>query len=155
MALLLSPKLWLAIAVAAILSFYGFVAYRSGAAHVRGQWDAAIVIQQQQAAAAEAENRRMESLRQNKVIEAQNAQTKRSQVLQAAIVAGRVVADSLRHDLAANTASLPSQSPDACRAYAAAANAVLGDMEAAGRGMAEKASGHASDTLTLEQAWPK
>lgn len=151
----MSPRLWLALGLAAVLVFTHFAANRSGAARVRGQWDAAIAQQLQQNLAAEQENRRLETARQSKVIEAQNAQVNRTRVLQAAAAGARAESDGLRGDLARNTADLPSASLTTCRNYAAAANAVLRDMAIEGGGMAEKAGGHASDSLTFEQAWPK
>lgn len=152
---LMSPKVWAALVVAAILAFAGFFLYRAGAASVRVQWDAEKLQQQQVAAAQETENRRLESKRQTNVIEAQNASTKRIQGLQVAAAGVRAESDGLRRDLDANTANLSRATPDACRKYAAAVNAVLGDLEKAGGGVAEKADGHASDSLTLQQAWPK
>lgn len=152
---LLSPKAWGALVLAAILAFSLFFARQSGKASVRAEWNVEKIAQQQASAAAESENRRMEAARQSKVIEAQNAQAKRTQVLQVAAAGARAESDGLRDDLARNTANLPGASVDACRRYGATANAVLGEMAAEGGGLAEAAGSHASDSLMYQEAWPK
>jgi hypothetical protein len=67
----------------------------------------------------------------------------------------RRTADGLRGDLAAARADLSRASGDALRKHAATLNAVFGECAATAEGLAGQAQGHASDTLTLEQAWPK
>lgn len=151
----MSPRLWLALGLAAVLAFTHAFVYRSGKAAVRADWDSAIATQLRASVAAEQETRRMESLRAGKVIEAQNAQAKRTQILQASAAGARTESAGLRNDLARNTSDLSSAAIDACRKYATTANAILGDMAAEGGGMAEKADSHSSDALTLQQAWPK
>jgi len=152
---LLSPKAWLAIGLALVLALSHAFAYRAGRASIRAAWDRSIIAQQQTSATAEAENRRLETLRQSRVIEAQNAQVNRTRVLQAAAAGARAESDGLRGDLARDTADLSRTTIDACRKYAATASAVLGDMAAEGGDMAEKAGGHAADSLTFEQGWPR
>lgn len=152
---LLSPKAWLAIALACALAFSHAFIYRAGKASVRADWDKSKIEQAAVDLASVQEIRRMESLRSAKVVEAQNANTKRVQGLQVAAAGVRAESDGLRRDLDANTANLSRATPDACRNYAAAANAVLGDLEKAGGGIAEKADGHASDTLMYQDGWPK
>lgn len=151
----MSPRLWLALGLAAVLAFTHVLANRAGAARVRGQWDAAIAQQLQQSMAAEQENRRIESARQSKVIEAQNANTKRFQASQAAVARRDADSLGLRDDLAVIRADVSSATLDACRARAATLAAVLADMELEGGRMAAHAQGHANDALTFEQAWPK
>lgn len=152
---LLSPKFWMALAAAAALAFAGLFLYRAGAAGVRVKWDAAIIAQQAQAAAQEADNRKLENKRQTNVIEAQNAQTKRTQTLQVAAAGARAESVSLRNDIAAIRAKLPSTPGDASsNAISTAAN-LLSDCASAYQELAGRADGHYSDTLTLEQAWPK
>lgn len=58
MTALLNPKVWLALALAAILAFSGLFIYRAGKANVRSQWDAE-KLAQQQAATDASEERRM------------------------------------------------------------------------------------------------
>ncbi len=115
-----------------------------------------------QAAQAERENRATEHRRSTNVIEAQNAQARRAQALQAAANSARDESDRLRDDLHAARAELSSRSPDACADNAAAASRLFDAMEAGvtrlserGAEIARAANGHASDTLTLQQAWPK
>ena len=57
---LLSPRLWIAAALAALLAFTHFTAYRSGHAHVRADWDKAIAVQVADALRAEQVNRARE-----------------------------------------------------------------------------------------------
>lgn len=115
----------------------------------------ASAAQQAQAMAQETENRRMESLRAGKVIEAQNAQAKRTQTLQAAAAGARTESAGLRDDIAAIRASLPSTPGDASGNAASTAAGLLAECAAAYQGLAAAADGHYSDTLTLQQAWPK
>lgn len=78
----------------------------------------------------------------------------------AAAAAGRT-ADSLRKQLASARASLPQATCEAARNYAAAVSDVFADCTRKYAASAERyselaklAAGHASDALTLEQAWP-
>lgn len=152
---LLSPRTWLAIGLALVLGFSHAFAYRAGKASVRADWNASIITQQQAAASAEAENRRLETLRQSKVVEAQNAQVKRTQVLQASLTDQRRESLGLRDDLASFRFNLPSTSLATCRERAAALSELLGDVEGEGAGMARAAAAHSSDSLMLQQAWPR
>lgn len=104
---------------------------------------------------AEHENRNIEAARQRNVIDAQNAAAVRRSRDLADRDSARAVADGLRGDIDAITRGLPSLTDRAVREYAAAANAVLGDCSRAVEDMAGKAQGHAGDTLTLQQSWPK
>lgn len=153
--ILLSPRFWIALGLAAVLAFTHFLTNRAGAARVRGQWDAAIAQQLQQNMAAEQENRRLESARQSKVIEAQNANIKRSQVRQVAIAGRDAGSVGLRDELTAFRADVSSATIDACRARISTLTAILADMELEGGRMAARAQGHADDTLTFQEAWPK
>lgn len=109
----------------------------------------------QKAQEAERENRNIESARQRNVVEAQNAAVNRGIQLQVAAGAARSESERLRNDLDAITADLPRRTDAAVRQYAAAANAVLDQCQRAFVDLAGKADGHASDALTLQQAWPK
>lgn len=152
---LLSPRLWLALAVAAALAFTHGFAYKSGRAAVRANWDAAIIAQQEQAAKAEAENRRIESERQQKVIEAQNEAAKRAKNLQAAADNARSESERLRGDLAAIRGDLPKLTRDAVNRYADAASVVFDQCQRSYQDMAANADRLASDQQTLIDAWPK
>jgi hypothetical protein len=152
---LLNWRLWVAVALAAVLAFTHTLAWRSGSAHTQARWDAAKVIQQQALADAEKASRAKEQALQLKVTEAVNAAAKRTQQAQAATAAVRRTADSLRGQLAAARADLPRATSDAVRAYAATLNTVFGECTAEVERLAAAAAGHASDALTLEQAWPK
>ena len=119
-----------------------------------------------QSAQAERENRTTESRRSTNVIEAINAQTHRAHILQAAAADSRTAANSLRDELNAarhaDHADLPRTNGDASADHASSADRLLDAMEAGvtrlserGAEIARAANGHASDTLTLQQAWPK
>lgn len=151
----MSPRLWLALGLAAVLAFSHAFIYRAGKATVRADWDSAIASQLRASVAAEQENRRMESLRAGKVIEAQNAQTKRTQTLQASAAGARSELDRLRDYVATIPANLPSTAGDAGGNPASAAPGLLAECSRAYQELAAKADGHYSYTLTLQQAWPK
>lgn len=162
MLMLLNPRVWIALAIAAALAFTHFFTYRAGASNVRVQWAAQTAALQAAAAQAERENRATESRRSTNVIEAINAQSTRTRTLQAAADRSRDESDSLRHALAAATADLPSPNPNAGGHNTAARDQLLtamergiNDLAQAGASIARAADGHASDTLTLQQAWPK
>jgi Skp family chaperone for outer membrane proteins len=127
----------------------------SGRAEVQQKWDAEKAKQLQDLAAANEAARAKEHALQVKAMEAINAASERAKKSQVAAAAARRAADSLRDDLAAARAQLPSASGDALRKHAATLNAVFGECAATAEGLAGQATGHASDTLTLEQAWPK
>lgn len=61
---------------------------------------------------------------------------------------------SLRDTLAAISRGVPDASVEALRHSATTLAAVLQNCQSEYRELAEKADRHASDTLTLEQAWP-
>lgn len=67
----------------------------------------------------------------------------------------RATADGLRDDLATATSRLPTATCDAAREYAAASTDVFGRCAAALERLASQADGHAIDTRTLSEAWPK
>lgn len=116
-------------------------------AYVVAQQDATIKLQ----AAAAAKTRAMQAQKDG----ALNAATTRAQRNAADASGARADAASLRDELAAAKRQLSSASVDAVRKYAAAAADVFEQCVGRYTGVAEKADGHASDTLTLEQAWPR
>jgi len=68
----------------------------------------------------------------------------------AANQSGRVLNDTIKSLIIASA----SGNIEANRKYTAALGAVLGECQAAYRGMADKAQGHANDALMFDQAWP-
>jgi len=66
----------------------------------------------------------------------------------------RAESDGLRSTVSDAERRIAVAPLEAVRAYATTANAVLGDCQAKYLDMADKAAGHASDVLTLEDAWP-
>lgn len=80
MTALLSPRMWLALAVAATLAFSHFAAYRSGRATVRADWETERAQIAQQVAQAEAAAREKEqelAAKNRKVTDAYIAEKKR------------------------------------------------------------------------------
>lgn len=61
----------------------------------------------------------------------------------------------LRDEINAIRANMPGLSADACRERASAVSELFDQCVGAYQSLAGKADRHASDTLTLEQAWPK
>lgn len=61
----------------------------------------------------------------------------------------------LRDDLANQRRDLSTASLDAVRKYAATANTVFGECKAEVERLAGEASGHATDSLMYQRAWPK
>ena len=68
--------------------------------------------------------------------------------------AARNERDGLRDELAASRSQLPDASCTSVRQYAATLSSVFGECAAETGGLAEKAGGHAIDTLKLQEAWP-
>lgn len=90
----------------------------------------------------------------DRVIEAQNKAEVRARGLRLDAAGARVAAISL-HDAAAAAMRDAAVSHTACTERAGAIGELLGSMEEAGRGMAEKADRHALDAETLSAAWPR
>jgi len=90
----------------------------------------------------------------DRVIEAQNKAEVNERGLRVAAAGARATADRL---LDAKDAAIraATDSHAACLERTRAFGELLGAMEAAGRGMAEKADRHASDAETLKNAWPQ
>ena len=104
-----------------------------------------------QAAAHRAEERRQSE----QTIGALNAQAKRTQAAQVAAAAANDASGRLRDDIADLQRRLPSATLDACRRDAAALGAVFNACRAEYEALGRDAQGHADDTMTLQQAWPK
>lgn len=92
--------------------------------------------------------------REEQVIAAQNQSETRARVLRLDADGSRAAADGLRDDIM-RTRAEAATSLDACTLRTNTLSELLGTVEAAGRGMAEKADLHANDAITLTEAWPK
>lgn len=101
MTLLLSPRLWAVLALAAVLGFTHFTAYRTGKGVVRAEWDKDKAQRMAQALEAEqaARKKEQELVAERKKLEDRYAQNKRKADISAA--AARTELDRLRDELAA------------------------------------------------------
>lgn len=84
-----------------------------------------------------------------------NAATKRTQTDSAYRASTERTINSLREQIADADRRLSTASIDAVRQYSATAGALLEDCSTAYRDMASEAGGHASDSLMLQESWPK
>jgi hypothetical protein len=100
--------------------------------------------------AAQAETIRLQGVKD----EAIRKQTARANANKVAAAAAATERDSLRDELAAASAKLPSLSHQACLARADALSGVFDQCAGAASRMAEKADRHANDAMTLDEAWP-
>jgi len=94
---------------------------------------------------------------QSKKDEAVNEAAKKTQEKSRALARAAATGDGLRDDLAAAKRSrdLSSYSLETCRADVTTRDELLGSMERTGRGIAEKAQGHAIDAAACLSAWPR
>jgi hypothetical protein len=88
----------------------------------------------------------------NQAIENANS---RDQVIRTLAAGSAGASLSLRDTLAAIGRGVPDASVEALRHSTTTLAGVLQDCQSEYRELAEKADRHASDTVTLEQAWPK
>lgn len=100
---------------------------------------------------AQAQERRLNL----QIQEARNAAAKREQDLRRDGDSMRGAFDRLRDQAAATRRDLPAATPDAARATAATATELLESCAREYQALARAADGHASDTLTLQESWPK
>lgn len=152
---LLNWRVWFAVGLALSFALIGAGGYSAGKKHTQAKWDAEKVVQLAAAAKQETENRQIETDRQTKVINAQNAQAQRITALQADVVKSRAVVGGLRDTIRAANAELSNRTAAAVGQYATAASELLAECSDRYSTLAEKADGHASDSLTLQQAWSK
>lgn len=90
--------------------------------------------------------------------EKQNAIDKANQLAQqnaAAAASARLERDRLRNQITASSASLSTATVASTRAYATTLTTVLGECSERLEAVAKDADGHALDSRTLRQAWPK
>ena len=157
MTALLNPKVWIALAIAAALTFTGFFLYRAGKATVRADWNAQKAADAQAVIEANNENQRIANRWNANVIGALNAQTTRNQRLEAdagsaSAERGRLL-DAIRR--ATSKRDLPGPAPAAGPEPANPIRDVLESCTAEVQELARAADGHASDAQALSEAWPK
>jgi len=100
---------------------------------------------------AHAETIRLQSVSDN----AEKLAQARQSALSRAAAAVRSERDGLRDELAASRVQLPDASCTSVREYASTASELFGVCTDRLESMAREASGHASDSLKLQQSWPK
>jgi len=105
--------------------------------------------------AAQTTNRAREREAADAVSKAINEARQREHAAHVAATGARVELDELRKRTSAIRAGLPGATAAACSVVATTASELLDQCAAAYQGMAAAADAHASDTITLEQAWPK
>ena len=93
----------------------------------------------------------MERTKQNAIDQA----NKTAQANAAAAASARLERDRLREQIAAASASLPTATVASTRLYAATLSTVLGECTERLEAVAKDADGHALDSRTLRDAWPK
>ena len=108
----------------------------------------------EQAAAQQRELHALEQKRSNGVIAAQNVARTRETALRRDADSARTELDSLR-DKSAAALLIARSSHDACNIAANAQAVVLTQCATELQTLAGAADGHASDALTLRDAWPK
>lgn len=152
-----TPYRILAGAVAVALTLFAVYALgrSDGADAVQAKWDKAKAVQMKSALDAEKAARAKEQSMMTRLQEAQSAATQRETKLRADAGAARIAAAGLRDDLAAVRSRLSAATAEACRSTASAALELLGTCADEYREVATAADGHASDTETLIDAWPK
>ena len=130
-------------------------AFGAGVRWSNGQHAIAEVARQETVRIQAAAHRATERQQATQVQEATNAARKREILARAAADAAAGAAGRLRDDLADLQRRLPSASLDACREHAATIGAVFNACVAEYGSVARDADAHASDAMTLEQAWPR
>lgn len=151
---ILSPRVWIALALSVVLCGTHWKAYTAGEKAIQAGWNAERITQAQETAKAVKVAHEKEVAYQQKIIEAQNDAVKRNQSLKAAADSARAQSDGLRNELNSTRDSLSRLTEAAVRKYADSASVVLDQCQRAYSDLAKNADGHASDALTLQQAWP-
>jgi hypothetical protein len=134
------------LAIAALLAFSHFTAYRKGKNDVRVEWMAAT-------AAANAEARRLEQQRQRRADDAGRLAEVRERGLRADAARAGDAVDRLRDAITAR--NLAGESAAAASERAASLGKLLGESAAAYRDLAATCDRHVNDERTLLDAWPK
>jgi hypothetical protein len=144
---LLSPKLWIALALVAALAFSHFTVYRKGKADVRMEWQAAT-------AAANIEAQKVSERRQRNVDQAATDAAIRRNADRARVVAATAAADSLRDDLRA-ARDYAAQSRAAAERIAGVSTELLERCTAQYLAVAEAAQRSDGEARELRQGWPR
>lgn len=143
---------WLAVVLLVVAACA--VSWFKGDAHGEAKGVAYQLAESQATVRAQAAAAAITLQRQHQKDEALNAANERAKNAEAAATAARAAGDSLRDDLAQARRDLPRAASDAVRQYAATLSAVFGECSAEVERLARAAQGHASDSLTYQQAWP-
>ena len=143
---LLSPRLWLALGVAAALAFSHFTVYRAGKNHVRMEWAAATAVANQEAA-------RLERARQSRVDDVVRLARTREDGLRADSVRAGDALGRLRDSI--NARRMAEESAAAATQRANRLGELLAESGEALREMASRCDRHVNDVRTLMDAWPK
>jgi hypothetical protein len=153
--LLASAPWWLRfLAVDMLIAAVAAVGWFNGEAHGEAKLTTYQLAQTQAAVKAQAAAVTIVQQQQQRKDDALKAATARAQRAEAAASGARVVGDGMRTELAQARRDLSSASLDAVRKYAAAVNTVFGECTDAVERLARAATGHASDSLMYQQAWP-
>lgn len=149
----LSPYRWLLMAGLIATLIAGYFAWANhqqdiGYERAKSEYTAAALIEQQKSAKITADWQKQKD-------EAINHATTRAIKAKADADRLRSVNGGLRDDLASARSQLSSASEDAVLKYSATLNTVFGECSAEVERLAGEASGHASDSLMLQQSWPK
>jgi hypothetical protein len=147
MSLLLNWRIWVAIALAAGLSFSHFTAYRKGKQHVKDEWTVAT-------AQANADARKLETLRQSRVDEASRVAVGRAAAIRADAERSRLESVGLRDDLSA-TRRWAAQSRAAADEAVRVTTGLLERCTALYLGVAEDAARADGEARELRQGWPR
>lgn len=99
--------------------------------------------------------RQIERDMNQRLTEARNAAAKREQDLRRAGDILRDQFDGLREQTEAIRRGMPTATVDAARDAAATATALLESCAREYQALARAADGHASDTMTLQESWPR
>lgn len=149
------PIAWRVAGIGLLIAGIFLTGLSVGRDQVQIKWDRAVNKQLMQTAQLEAENRKKEQSMQQKLNESQNAAAERETKLRADYAAAHAAAVGLRDTVAALRGGLSATPVEACRSTADAALAVFGECSAEVGRLAEAADGHASDVVTLREAWPE
>jgi hypothetical protein len=144
---LLSPKLWIGLALVALLAFTHVFTYRSGAANVRLENAARLAASNQEAV-------RMERARQRNVDDAARAAATRESRLRSDAAVARRNADSLRDTISAVELHAKESRAAADNAVRALSD-VFGSCVRAYQDVAEQADRATSEVKTLRDGWPR
>lgn len=143
---LLSPRLWIALALAGALAFSHFYAYRKGSAHVTAEWNL-------DKARANSEARQIENLRQSRVDESAKLASARQAGIRADSTRVGDAVSGLRNAIA--TRDLAEESAVTATKRADSLGKLLVQGAEAHRELAERCDRHVSDLRMLLEAWPR